>query len=124
MSDQAKSPSSIQPPGEDEAIPRFANGTTPEAPTRPRGLLIFGLLTFTVFGVLLLRVLNGGTPYVMMAGGYFPGWFMAAVTGALLAAITIVALRSFPLTRTAGTGLVYFNCTIIYAFLAWSLLFS
>ena len=94
------------------------------AAAKPRGLLVFGLLTFTFLGLFLLRALAGGAPYTMVAGAYFPGWFMAAVTGALLATVTLVVLRSFPLTRAAGTGLVYFNCTIIYAFLAWSFLFS
>ena len=124
MPDQAKTKPPAEPSAEDGALPRFANGTTPEAAAKPRGLLVFGLLTFTVFGLVLLRMLSGGAPYAMVAGAYFPGWFMAAVTGAVLAAVTTVVLRSFPLTRAAGTGLVYFNCTIIYAFLAWSLLFS
>ena len=124
MPDQTKPKLPVEPPREDGALPRFANGTTPEAVAKPRGLLVFGLLMFVALGLVLLRMLSGGAPYATVAGAYFPGWFMAAVTGAVLAAVTTMVLRSFPLTRAAGTGLVYFNCTIIYAFLAWSFLFS
>ena len=105
-------------------LPHFANGSTPEAPVKHRGLLVFGLLAFAVVGLILIRVTSRGAPYTMVAGGYFPGWFVAGVTGALLAAITIIVLRAFPMTRTTGVGLVYLNCAIIYAFLAWFFLFS
>ena len=104
--------------------PRFANGLVPEAPPRRRGLAVFGGIAFIVVGVILLRVLSGGTPFLLVGGIYFPAWFSAGVVGIALATVTVIALRSYSATRAAGTGLVFCNCTVIYAFLAWSLLFQ
>ena len=112
------------PPGGSEASPRFADGTVPEASAKPRGLLMFCALAFVVIGVVLLRALSGGTPFLIVGGTYFPSWFAAGVVGAVLAMITVVALRSHPVSRACGTGLIFFNCTVIYAFLAWRFIFS
>lgn len=116
-------PPATPPPNESAAAPRFADGTVPEAPAKPRWLLVFGGLVFVVIGTVLLRALSRGTPFLIVGGVYFPAWFAAGVAGASLATVTMVALRSHPLTRACGTGLIFFNCTVIYAFLAWLLLF-
>ena len=112
------------PPPPFEEAPRFRDGAVPEAPPRPRGLLLFGLLALIIAGVVLLRTLSRGTPFLLVGGIYFPAWFSAGVIGAALATVTVVALRSFAVTRATGTGLIFLNCTIIYAFLAWLLLFA
>ncbi len=104
--------------------PRFANGLVPEAPPRRRGLWVFGALVFVVVAVVLLRALSGGTPFLLVGGIYLPAWFSAAVIGIALASVTVFALRSYSATRAAGTGLVFCNCTVIYAFLAWLFLFQ
>ena len=116
-------PATPSPPQFAEA-PRFANGLVPEAPPRRRGLVVFGGVVFVVVAVVLLRALSGGTPFLLVAGVYFPAWFSAGVVGISLATVTVVALRSYSVTRAAGTGLVFCNCTVIYAFLAWLLLFQ
>lgn|SRR5271170_3095103 len=123
MPSQNQSPAAPPPPSDHEP-PRFENGLVPEAPVKPRGLLIFGLLAFIAVVVALLRALSGGTPFVLAGGVYFPAWFCAGVVGAALAAVTLMALHSFPLTRAAGSALVFFNLSVIYAFLAWLFIFS
>ena len=112
------------PPPQSEAAPRFSNGLVPEAAPRSRGFLVFGLLVGIIVGVVLLRVLSRGTPFLLVGGVYFPAWFSAGDIGASLAMVTVIALRSLPVTRTAGTGLVFFNFAVIYAFLAWLFLFA
>jgi hypothetical protein len=106
------------------APPHFENGVVPEAPASPRGFLVFGLVTFIATSVALSKALSGGTPFLLVGGIYFPAWFSACVVGAALALVTLIALRSHPLTRAAGIGLVFLNLSVIYAFLAWHFLFT
>ena len=113
-----------QKPPPSEETPRFADGLVPEAPPRRRGLWVFGGLVFVVAAVVLLRALSGGTPFLLVAGVYFPAWFSAGVVGIALATVTVIALRSYSATRAAGTGQVFCNCTVVYAFLVWLLLFQ
>ena len=112
------------PPAESGDAPRFADGTVPEAPPRRRGWLAFGLVAFLGVAVALLWSLSRHTPFLLVGGIYFPAWFSAAVIGGAFAAVTVLVLRSFSLTRAAGTGLVFFNCAVIYAFLVWLVLFT
>ncbi|HEY3897151.1 MAG TPA: FUSC family protein [Chthoniobacter sp.] len=104
--------------------PRFENGVVPEAAAKPRGFLIFGLVAFIVVSLVLFKALSGDTPFLLVGGIYFPAWFSACVVGAALAFVTLLALRSHPLTRAAGIALVFFNLSVIYGFLAWHFLFS
>ena len=106
------------------ALPHFENGVVPEAPAKPRGFLIFGLVALIAVGLALFKALSGGTPFLLMGGIYFPAWFSACAVGAALALVTLIALRSHPLTRAAGIALVFFNLSVIYAFLAWRFLFT
>ena len=126
MPDGQKSPPepATPPPSESEETPRFSDGAVPEVPPRSRGLLVFGLLVFILVSVWLLRALSQGTPFLLVAGVYFPAWFSAGAIGAALATVTVIVLRSHSVTRAAGTGLVFFNCSVIYAFLAWLVLFT
>lgn len=117
-------PSDQKPPPPPEEAPRFANGLVPEAPPRRRGWWVFGGLVFVVVAVVLLRALSGGTPFLLVAGIYFPAWFSAGAVGGALATVTVVALRSYSATRAAGTGLVFCNCAVIYAFFVWLFLFQ
>ena len=117
-------PASAPPPTESRDALRFADGAVPEAPPRPRGWLVFGLVVFLTVAVTLLWSLSRRTPFLLVGGIYFPAWFSAAVIGGAFATVTVLALRSFSLTRAAGTGLVFFNCAVIYAFLVWLLLFT
>ena len=121
---QKSPPEPATPPPESAAAPRFADGMVPEAPPKSRGLLVFGSLAFVVVGVVLLRTLSQGTPFLLLGGIYFPAWFSAGVIGAALATVTVLVLRSHSVTRAAGPGLVFFNCSVIYAFLAWLVLFT
>jgi hypothetical protein len=106
------------------APPSFENGVVPEAPAKPRGFLIFGLSAFITVALALLKALSGGTPFLLVGGIYFPAWFSASVVGAALAFTTLIALRSHPITRASGSALVFFNLSVIYAFLAWLVFFS
>lgn len=117
-------PSQDPRPSGPNAPPYFENGVVPEAPVRRRGFLIFGLVMFIVVLVALLRALSGGTPFLLVGGIYVPAWFAAAAVGAAFAGVSVLALRSFPLTRAAGTAMVFFNLTLIYAFFAWLIIFS
>ena len=118
-------PASAPPPSAESGdAPRFADGSVPEVPPRPRGWLVFGLVAFIAVAVTLLWSLSRHTPFLLVGGIYFPAWFSAAVIGGAFATVTVLALRSFSVTRAAGTGLVFFNCAVIYAFLAWLLLFT
>jgi hypothetical protein len=120
-------PSKDQPPSSPpspDAPPTFDDGAVPEAPATRRGLLIFALLAVIGTGLALLRTISRGTPFLLVGGIYFPTWFSAGVTGTALAVVSLIALRSHPLTRAAGTALVFFNLSVIYAFLAWLFLFS
>jgi hypothetical protein len=123
MPSRNRSSGTLPPPSSD-APPRFDNGAVPEAPAKRRGFLIFALLAFIAVVVALLRVMSACTPFLLVGGIYFPAWFSAGVVGMALAAVTLIALRSYPLTRTAGTALVFFNFSVIYAFLSWLFLFS
>ena len=122
--DQQRPELATPAPPQTEEAPRFADGLVPEAPPRRRGWWVFVGLVFVVGAVVLLRALSGGTPYLLVAGIYFPAWFSAGVVGIALATVTVVALRSYSVTRAAGTGLVFCNCTGIYAFLVWFFLFQ
>ena len=124
MPDDQKPPADPATPPQSLEAPRFADGLVPEAPPRRRGLWVFGGVVFVVVAVVLMRLLSGGTPFLLVAGIYWPAWFSAGVVGIALAAVTVVALRSYSVTRAAGTGLVFCNCTVIYAFLVWLLLFQ
>ena len=117
-------PPTSSPPPESGDAPFFADGAVPEAPPRPRGMLVFGLLAFLLVAVALLWNLSRRTPFLLVGGIYFPSWFSAAVIGGAFATVTTIVLRSFSLTRSAGTGLVFFNCAVIYAYLTWLLLFG
>ena len=112
------------PPPASIGPPRLAQGIVPEAPERSNGLLIFALLATIAAVVATLRTISAGTPFVLVEGIYFPAWFSAGCIGAALAWVTLLALRSHPVTRAAGTALVFFNCGVIYAFLSWLFLFS
>lgn len=114
---------SAKPPSSD-APPTFDDRAVPEDPAKHRELLIFGLLAFIGIGTALLRTISRGTPFLLVGGIYFPTWFSAGVIGTALAVVSLIALRSYPLTRAAGTALVFFNLSVIYAFLAWLFLFS
>ena len=116
--------SASPPPEESGEVPRFADGAVPEAPPRPRSWLVFGLVAFIAVAVTLLWSLSRRTPFLLVGGIYFPAWFSAAVIGGAFATVTVLALRSFSVTRAAGTGLVFFNCAVIYAFFTWLLLFT
>ena len=123
MPSRGPSPATPPPPPA-HAPPNFENGLVPEAPAGRRGLLIFALLAIIAVVITLLRRLSGGTPFLLVGGIYFPAWFSAGVAGTALAAVTLMALHSFPLTRAAGSALVFFNFSVIYAFLSWLLIFS
>jgi len=123
MTPQIHSPTLLPWPS-DDAPPKFENGVVPEAPVKRRSFLIFGLLVFIAVVVILLRALSGGTPFLLVDGVYFPAWFCAGVVGTSLAAVTLTALHAFPLTRAAGNALVFFNFSVIYAFLGWLFIFS
>ena len=103
-------PLATPPPSESEAAPRFGDGLVPEAPPRPRGLLVFGLLAFIVLGVALLWLLSQGTPFLLVGGVYFPAWFSSAVVGAAFATVTVIVLRSF--SSPAAPGRVWCSSTV------------
>jgi hypothetical protein len=118
------SPRVTELPPPPDGPPRFANGVVPEAAAKRRGFLIFGLVAFILVALVLLKSLSSGTPFLLVGGIYFPAWFSACVIGLALALVTLIALRSHPLTRAAGIALVFFNLSVIYAFLAWQFLFN
>ena len=117
-------PRGTELPPPPDGPPRFENGVVPEAAAKPRGFLVFGLVAFIVITLVLLKALSNGTPFLLVGGIYFPAWFSACFIGAALAFVTVIALRSHPLTRAAGIALVFFNLSVIYAFLAWQFLFN
>jgi hypothetical protein len=104
--------------------PHFENGVVPEAPAKPRGFLVFALVVIIVVGLFLLKGLSGGTPFLLVGGIYFPAWFSACVAGVALALVTVIALRAHPITRASGIALVFFNLSVIYAFLTWRFFFN
>ena len=117
-------PGRLDPSPSPDAPPSFDNGVVPEAPAKPRGFLIFGLSVSIAVTLALLKALSGDTPFLLVGGIYFPAWFSASVVGAALGFTTLIALRSHPMTRAAGSALVFFNLSVIYAFLAWLVFFN
>lgn len=78
------------------------------------------------FPLLLVAVLAGGcSPMVDVLGVYFPPWLASAITGIVVAYVTVWLLGRRPETRVlAQSGLLFCSLTLIVALLLWWLLFS
>lgn len=77
------------------------------ASSRPLPLLL------TSTGLLLLGLQIACAPVVDVAGVYFPGWLVSAVTGLMLAYVIVLVLgRAAPTKELAQSGLFFVGLTV------------
>ena len=75
--------------------------------------------------LLLLAALSGCAPTVNVAGVYFPGWLVSAVTGVVASYGLVVWLSRRPDARTlADSGLLFVSLVVGIAIAVWWTFFS
>jgi hypothetical protein len=75
--------------------------------------------------VLALAAATGCAPTVDVAGVYFPGWLVSAVTGVFASYAAVIWLGRHPRTRgLADSGLLFLSLLTAIALAVWLVFFS